>query len=601
MKSSPSSRLSLRRIPLSVKLFPFLNWFRLVTRDTLKADMAAGLTGAFIVLPQGVSFAMIAGLPSQYGLYTAIVPPVIAAFFGSSLHLISGPTTALSIIVFSFISPLAEPGTAGYISLALSLTFLAGIFQLGFGLARLGTVLNFVSHSVIVGFTAGAACLIATGQLKYAMGIAIPNGSSFLTSWSIIISSSGSTNGYELTVALTALCTGVLFRKFRPRWPGLLFALIIGSLVAALMGGESHGIRLLGAMPGGLPPLSRPDLSLDTLRLLAPGALAISLLGLIEASSIARSITVHSKQHINGNQEFMGQGLSNIAGSFFSAYASSGSFTRSGVNYESGAKTPMSSIFSAIFLAAIIMLIAPLTAWLPLSAMGGVILIVAFRLIDTPHIREILKSSRAESLVLLSTFAGTLLLELEFAIFTGIFLSLAIYLTRMSHPHIESIAPDARHPWRRMVETDGDAHRECPQLKIIRLDGSLFFGAANHVSESLETIDEEQPGHLLVVGSGISYIDVSGALMLVQEAQRRKSIGRNLFLCSLNNEIMSFLRHGGFLADIGESCVFESKQAAITAIVSELDLTLCQACPLNIFTDCPPRGKPSDGNGEEEK
>jgi len=587
MKSKLPPAPAIRKIPLRMRLFPFLKWVPLINAISLRADLFAGLTGAFIVLPQGVSFAMIAGLPAEYGLYTAIVPPIIAALFGSSRHLISGPTTALSIIVFSTLSPIVEPGSANYLTLVLTLTFLAGIFQLLFGFVRLGTVLNFVSHSVIVGFTAGAAFLIATGQIKYAMGLHIPNGTSFIGSWAVIITSYGKTNGYELAIAALTLVCGAGLKIYRPRWPGLLIAMIIGSVFALLIQGESHGVRLLGPLPGHLPPLSRPDLTFETLRILGPGALAIALLGLIEASSIARSITIQSKQHIDGNQEFIGQGLSNIIGCFFSGYASSGSFTRSGVNYESGAITPLSSIFSALFLTVIILLIAPLTAWLPLSAMGGVILVVAFKLIDVRHIREILKSSRSESIVLAATFFGTLLFQIEFAIYTGVLLSLAIYLTRMSHPRIQLLVPDAKGHRRRMKDLVNGELPQCPQLKIIRIDGSLFFGAANHVSEILEEIDNDAPGDLLIVGPGISYIDVSGALMLVQEAERRRALKKNLYLCRLSQEVVSFLKTGGYLHHIHEENIFESKQIAISQIVSKLDGSVCRSCPYKIFNECP--------------
>ncbi len=590
MKFTSPSTLPIRKLPLRIKLFPFLQWLHLINFSSLRADLAAGLTGAFIVLPQGVSFALVAGLPAEFGLYTAIIPPIIAALFGSSMHLISGPTTALSIIVFSTLSPLAEPGSANYITLVLSLTFLAGVFQLIFGLAKLGTVLNFVSHSVIVGFTAGAALLISTGQLKYAMGIHIPNGSSFLSTWSVIIASTSDINGYELGIALTTLICGGILKTWRPHWPGLLIAMIMGSLLAIILKGDSHGVRFLGSLSGNLPPLSRPDLNLDTLRLLAPGALAVALLGLIEASSIARSISMHSKQHIDGNQEFIGQGLSNIMGSFFSGYASSGSFTRSGVNYESGAKTPISSISSALFLAAIIVLIAPLTAWLPLSAMGGVILLVAFKLIDFHHIRDIFKSSRSESMVLVATFCGTLLFQIEFAIYTGVLLSLAIYITRTSHPHIESLVPDPGNPGRHMKENIDQSLPECPQLKIIHIDGSLFFGAANHISHTFEEIDKDAPRHLLIVGTGISYIDVSGAMVLTQEAERRKTLNKSLFLCRINSEVYHFLEKGDYLLEIGENHIFDSKQLAISEIVSKLDPSICHTCPNRIFSDCPSRG-----------
>jgi sulfate permease, SulP family len=584
-----------RPVPLRVKLFPFLRWLGRTDGKSFRSDMFAGLTGAFIVLPQGVSFAMIAGLPAEYGLYTAIIPPIVAALFGSSMHLVSGPTTAISIVIFSTLSPLAEPGTADYIRLALTLTFMAGIFQLAFGLARLGTLINFVSHSVIVGFTAGAALLIATGQLKHALGIPVPSGSSFLTSWMILLKSSGQTNFYEMSVALATLATAIALKTVRPRWPGLLIALVVGSLVSFWIDGGAHGVRLLGRLPGRLPPLSSPDFTLDSLRLMAPGALAVSLLGLIEALSIARSITVLSGQHINGNQEFVGQGLSNIAGSLFSGYASSGSFTRSGVNYDAGAVTPLASIFSAVFLAIIVVLVAPLTAWLPLPAMGGVILFVAFKLIDIHHIREILKSSRADSLVLLATFFGTLFFELEFAIYTGVLLSMAIYLTQTSHPHATIMAPDPEDDRRRLTEIEPSGLVECPQLKIIRVNGSLFFGAANHVAEVVEEIDADAPRHLLIVGYGINFIDVSGAMVLVQEAHRRRKLKKGLYLCRINRDVHHFLEHGDFINDIRKDNVFSTEYEAIAEIFTKLDYDVCLACSARIFDEC--KSVPQIGDG----
>ena len=594
MKLNHQKAAPLRHIPLRVKLFPFLHWWRRIDPRTLRADLMAGITGAFIVLPQGVSFAMIAGLPAEYGLYTAIIPPIVAALFGSSMHLVSGPTTAISIIVFSTLSPMVEPGSADFIRLALTLTLLAGVFQLAFGLARLGTLINFVSHSVIVGFAAGAAVLIATGQLKHALGIPIPSGSSFWTSWTVIVHSTGQTNMYELAVALTTLTCGAVLKTWRPRWPGLLLALILGSLVSLGLDGAGHGVRLLGRLPAQLPPLSAPDFTLDTIRLLAPGALAIALLGLIEALSIARSISAFSNQHINGNQEFIGQGLSNIVGSFFSSYASSGSFTRSGINYDAGAVTPLASIFSALFLAVIIVLVAPLTAWLPLPAMGGVILVVAFKLIDVRHIREILKSSKADSLVLLATFFGTLFFQIEFAIYTGVLLSLAIYLTRTAHPHIAVLVPEPADPRRRLTEVEDARRVECPQLKIVGVNGPLFFGAVNHVAEAIEELDADAPRHLLIVGHGINYIDVSGAMMLVQEAQRRAALERVLYLCRINREVHHFLQHGGFMEEIREDRIFATEYTAIAHIFHRLDARICRSCRARIFNECQSVAKGQD-------
>jgi SulP family sulfate permease len=361
----------------------------MVNRRTLRSDIIAGITGAIIVLPQGVAFALIAGLPPEYGLYSAIVPAVIAALFGSSFHLISGPTTAISLVIFTTISPFAEPSSTDYIRLVLTLTLLAGMFQLALGLARLGTLVNFVSHSVVVGFTAGAAILIGTSQISHVLGITLPKGESFVHTWIDVVRLLPHVNPYVVAVALSTLLAALVFKRVLPRWPGMLFAMVIGSLLGLLLNGKEHGLSLVGALPDRLPPLSLPELSTASIRKLAPGALAVAMLGLTEAVSIARSVATHSHQRIDNNQEFIGQGLSNVVGSFFSSYAASGSFTRTGVNFNAGAKTPLAAVFAALSLLLILLLVAPLTSYLPIASMAGILLLVAYNLIDVHHMKAI--------------------------------------------------------------------------------------------------------------------------------------------------------------------------------------------------------------------
>jgi len=223
--------------PFWVKIFPFLRWWPMVTRETVKADFMAGLTGAVVVLPQGVAFAMIAGLPPVYGLYTAMVPAIIAGLFGSSRHLISGPTTAISIVVFAAVSKFAEPGSAKFVQLALTLTFLAGVYQLALGLARMGALVNFISHSVVVGFTAGAAVLIATSQLKHYFGMHIPSGESFIHTWRDLIAQLPETNPYVAGIATLTLVSLIVLMRSKLRWTVMQIGRVLGSLPAAFAGG----------------------------------------------------------------------------------------------------------------------------------------------------------------------------------------------------------------------------------------------------------------------------------------------------------------------------------------------------------------------------
>jgi SulP family sulfate permease len=570
------------------KYIPFLDWWRSVTRRSVKADLVAGVTGAVIVLPQGVAFAIIAGLPPEYGLYSAIVPAIIAALFGSSWHLISGPTTAISIVIFTTLSPLAPPSSAEYIQMALTLTFLAGLFQFGLGVARLGALVNFVSHSVVVGFTAGAAILIATSQFSNILGITAQKKHSFIHVWGDILSNLSETNIYVLSIGLATLAVAIVSKLLKPGWPGMLIAMVLGSVMTLLLKGGEHGVRLVGSLPAHLPPFSHPDITTATLRQLAPPALAVAMLGLAEAVSIARSIATKSEQRIDSNQEFIGQGLSNIVGSFFSSYAASGSFTRTGVNYEAGARTPLAAVFAAGTLTGILLLIAPLTAYLPIASMAGILLLVAYNLIDTHHITSIIRTSRPEAGILVATFLATLFVELEFAIYVGVILSLLLYLNRTSHPHFVTLVPDPESRRRSFINIERKDLPECPQLKVLRIDGSIFFGAVNHVAEGLDYIVRHNPeqAHILIVGSGINFIDVAGCQMFSQEAHRLRVNGRQLYLCTLKAEVMEVMKRGECSRSIGEENVFHSKVEAIKKIVPKLDPERCRLCRVRIFKEC---------------
>ena len=568
---------------------PFLLWRGNVDRTSLRADFVAGLTGAIVVLPQGVAFATIAGMPPEYGLYAGMVPAIIAALFGSSWHLVSGPTTAASVVLFSSLSVYAEPGTAHYVTLALTLTFMVGMLELALGLARMGTLVNFISHSVVVGFTAGAAILIAAKQLKHFFGLQLSGAHVH----EILIDFSQhlhQINPYVTAVAAVTLLTGLAAQKWLPKLPYLIVAMLAGSLLAALLdawfGHDITNIGNVGALPRQLPPLSSPDFSLETIKSLAPSALAITLFALTEAVSIARSLAARSGQRLDGNQEFIGQGLSNLVGSFFSGYVATGSFNRSGLNYQAGARTPLSAVFAGGLLMLILFLVAPWAAWLPNAAMAGILFLVAWKLIDFHEIRHILASSRRETAVLAVTFLGAVFLELELAIFAGVLLSLVLYLDRTSRPRIVSRAPDPRLP-NHAFSTDPDL-AECPQLKMLRIDGSMFFGSVDHVQRSFDLVRQKSPDqkHLLIIGEGINFVDLQGGQALVSEAQRRKADGGSLYLVKVKQGLWNSLERCGCLDAIGSRNVFQSKTAAIAGIYQKLDHNICAQCDKRIFREC---------------
>jgi SulP family sulfate permease len=569
-----------------------------VDRSSTRADLIAGITGALIVLPQGVAFATIAGMPPEYGLYAAMLPAIVAALFGSSWHLVSGPTTAISIAVFAAMSPLADPGSPEFIRMVLTLTFLTGLFQLILGLARMGVLVNFISHTVVIGFTAGAALLIVASQVKNFFGIAIERGAHFHVVIERFIEQIGNINPWVTLVGAVTLASGILAKRYINKLPYMIVAMVIGSMVAWLLnleiGVQTTMIKTVGALPAQLPPFSPPDFSYATIHKVLFPALVVTMLALTEAVSISRSIAVKSEQRIDGNQEFIGQGLSNLVGSFFSSYASCGSFNRSGVNYAAGAKTPMATVYASVFLVLVLLLVAPLASYLPTAAMAGILFLVAWGLIDFHHISSIGKTSRSETVVLWVTLLGTLV-DLEKGIFFGILLSLTIYLYRVSRPGIVPVVPAKEEGAYHFVGAED--HPQCPQLSMVRINGAIFFGAVDHVQNSLQQIDEIEPQKksVLIVARGISFVDVAGAEMLAQEARRRRKMGGGLYFYRCKNEIYKFLRKSDKLDDIGVGGFFPTMSNWIKPVYSTLDSEICRNCTARIFSECHinlPNGEP---------
>ncbi len=587
-----------------------MRWLPGTTRQTARADLLAGLTGAVIVLPQCVAFAALAGMPIEYGLYCAMVPAVIAALFGSSWHLVSGPTNAISIVLFASLAPLAEPGSARYVELALTVTLLVGAMQLAMGLARLGTLVNFISHTVIVGFMAAAAVVIIDAQLKTFFGIDIPRGAGFFETWGAVFTRADEIDLQVTLVSLVTLGSAIALRHYVPRWPYMIIAMAAGALAAlaidAATGGSAR-IATVGALPASLPPLSMPNLSPSAIRETGAIALAITILALTEAVSIARSIAVRSGQRIDSTQEFIGQGLSNVAGAFFSSYASSGSFNRSGVNFDAGARTPLAAASSALFLLVILFAVAPLAAYLPNAAMAAVLMIVAWGLIDFRGIRQILRASRSEAAVLVLTIVSGVFVSLEFCILAGVMLSLMLYLNRTSRPTLVPMAPavdpsSGRRRFLPVPAADAPALPSgCPQLLVLRVDGSLFYGAIEHVRDRLHDLAGApgQPRHLLLLGDGINLMDMAGAHLIEAEAKRLAGAGGGLYLAAMKPAVVEMLGRSGALATLGAGNMFERKGDALAAIVARLDAAACSRCTARVFDQCPP--VPSDRTGAADR
>jgi sulfate permease, SulP family len=410
------------------RFFPILAWLpELRKRGVARADLLAGLTGAIVVLPQGIAFATLAGMPPQYGLYGAMVPCIVAAIFGASRLMITGPANAISLTILAMVSPLADAGSARYVELVITLSLMVGLWQFLLGLTRAGKLVDYVSHTVIVGFTTGAAILIINSQLGHFFGVNIARGLGVVQTVQTLIEKIGEVDIFTTSTALITLIAAIAWKPLN-RWiPAMLAAVVVGAFYVVAMRWIDPMLttKTVEALPGALPPLSVPDVQFDTLRLLLIPSIAMTLLALAEAVSIAQALAKRNQEKLDGSQEFIGQGLANIAGSFFSSYPSSGSFNRSGLNVASGAHTPFAAMAASLFLILILLFVAPLAQYLPIASVAAILFLVAWGLIDHREIAHLLKDAY-ERITLIVTFVATLTLPLEWAVLLGVVISLIV-------------------------------------------------------------------------------------------------------------------------------------------------------------------------------
>ena len=566
---------------------PSLGWLQGYKVRFLKPDLLAGLTVAVMTIPQAMAYALIAGLPVQYGLYASIVPTIVGCLWGSSAHLISGPTTTVSLVVFSTLGALARPGSIDYIQLALYLSILVGVVKLVLGMARLGALLNFVSHAVLTGYMAGAAVLIAFNQLPGLLGIHLNHhGLMFYQQLWHIIRLLPAVNATALVLGVLTIAVIVGLEKLKPSLPGPLIALVLVTALVSLFNLDHHGVAVVGNFPRALPPLHLPAMQdiMQTSRL-APGALAIAILGLVEAASIAKSIAAQSRQRLNINREFIGQGLANVSACFFSGYPGSGSFVRSALNFGAGGKTPLSGIISGVAVAAMVLLAAPLAARLPMSALAGVLMVVSYGMIRKRDIVRTVKTTRGDAAVLLVTFLSTLFLDIEFAIYVGVLLSIGLHLASVSHPRIQSVIPDPATG--KMVVSNHDDM--CCQMDIVFIEGSIFFGSAESVLDDLQRRLRSHPdmANLLIRMHKVNTIDASGVNILeilLEEIQQRSG---GLFFAGVNYRVFEVFMNSGLLKDVDATHIRTNTGAAIRKAMRDYFYPhICAACPVFIFQEC---------------
>jgi SulP family sulfate permease len=500
-------------------LLPDFSWLRSVDRSVVRHDFVAGLVSALIMIPQAAALASLAGMPPEYGIYTSLVPVVVAALWGSSWQALSGPNTAVALMIAAVVFPFANIGTELYVSLVLSLTLMVGMIQIAMAAVKAGSLLKFVSPSVISGLTNAVGVLIVVSAAWGLIGVHNMVEWHFLTRLNQLAHDLWLANPFALSVGLFTLAIGFALKRAWPRFYlviAMFGGIVYGALLNWAFGEEATNIERLGHLHVDLLPMAVPQLGFDAMYLLQQlliGALAIAIVGAMQSTVIARGIADRSGQHIDKNKEIMGQGIANALGSFFSCFAGSSSFNRSVVHFKSGARTPLAAILSAVFLAALIALGAAVFSHMPIPVMSAVLIMVGWGLIDLREFRRIFHL-RSEAFIFYLTLLAALLFGLTEAVGLGMLASLFVYLKGVIAPKLNV-----------MVRGEHGQH-------VIAIRGHLFFGTMSHLSSCFRNVRAEADAaeSLIVDLRQLTYVDWAAIRMLRREAQEWRRAGGRFIL-----------------------------------------------------------------------
>ncbi|HEX6004270.1 MAG TPA: sulfate permease [Burkholderiales bacterium] len=555
------------------KLFPFLAWRAQISRDTLRADLIAGVTVALLAIPQSLAYAQLAGVPAYYGLYAALIPPVIGVLFGSSGILSTGPVAMTSLLTAASLAPLAMAGTDAYVALAVLLALLSGLFQIAFGLMRMGILLNFLSYPVLMGFVNAAAVIIGLSQLPALLGIPVAQSKHLLTDTWHVISHVDSLHEISLAFGVLALIGLAAFRKYAPRWPGALIMVCVLTLASYVIGYEAMGGRVVGDIPPGLPSLAVPGFDWHATIALLPAAFVIALISFMEAMSSCKIIALKTRTPWDENQELIGQGLAKLAAAFSHTIPVSGSFSRSALNLSAGARTGVSSLVSAAFVLLTLAFFASLLHHLPKPVLAAIIVTALANLIDYRSIVRAWRAGGDDGIAASITFVATLAFapNIQIGILTGILISLALLLYRLMRPRVAVLGmhPDG-------TLRDAELFRLSalhPRLGAIRFDGSLVFVNVAYFEEAILRLERQNPelGCVLVVSNGINGLDASGVEMISNLLGRLRGGGVTLAFSGIKRQVLEVMERSGLVERIGRDRIFPTDQMALDALRAELD------------------------------
>ncbi|ACV61867.1 sulphate transporter [Desulfofarcimen acetoxidans DSM 771] len=556
----------------ALKFVPILDTLVNYKKEDMRFDLIAALTVAIVALPQSMAYALIAGVNPAYGLYTAIVLVILGAMFGSSHHLTTGPTNAIALLICANMGPfVAKAGEDAYpFAILFLLTFMVGAIQFGMGVLKLGKLVNYVSHSVIVGFTAGAGTIIAIGQLGAFLGVKLPKphdlGKEVFTSLDKLVlpfKYLDTMNKYSFAIAVFVLVLIIVCKKINKNIPGPLVGIIISVILVMTMHLDQYGVKLTGEIPSAIPPFFPVNIfDVGSMLMLWKGAIIIALIGLVEALAISKAISSMTGQKIDSNQEFIGQGVANMGGAFFSSFAGSGSFTRSAVTFQSGGRTRLAPVISGVIVLIVLLFLKDYAKYIPNASLAGVLMIVAYSMIDKKAVKKVLTSNRNDAIVMTVTFLTTILApELEQAIYAGLAISILLYLRDTGSVYVKRLVP-VKDSEGKYVEHEVDAHydeTQCPLVSVVQIEGNLYFGSASDLESKLDAAFNNSKVFILRF-KGVGMIDLTSLEIIEHFIHKALHDNKKVMLYGVNENVRKQLEKGHVVSMVGEENVFTSEE-----------------------------------------
>lgn len=545
---------------------PLLDWLPKYKKEYLGGDLSAGITVGIMLIPQGMAYAMIAGLPPVFGLYAALIPQVVYGILGTSRQLSVGPVAMDSLLVASGLGALSLSGIDEYVSMAIFLALFMGTIQFVLGMIRMGFLVNFLSKPVISGFTSAAALIIGLSQLKHLLGTQIERSNQIHILLLNALKTIDQTNLIALGLGIAAIVLIKALKKLNKRIPGALIVTVLGIVITYLFRLDQLGLSIVQEVPSGLPSFGVPSVGQDRISELFPIAITLALIAFMEAISVAKAIEEkHRLNEVRPNQELIALGLSNVVGSLFQSYPTTGGFSRTAVNDQAGANSTLASFISAAIVGLTLLFLTPLFYYLPNTVLAAIIMVAVFGLIDIQYPRTLLKNRKDEFALLIFTFVITLTVGIKEGILFGVLLSLLLLVYRSSSPHFAVLARVNQSPYYRNVKRFADEVTIDPAILLFRFDGQLYFGNKDYFKTSLMTAIEERGAslkHLILNVEPMNYIDSSAAFMLRQFFEDLKSKNITVSIAGPIGPIRDILKRSGIVSLLGEDAFFENTHNA---------------------------------------